>query len=144
MDEQGQLFVTGRIKELIIQFGKNYFPTDLEATMASAHPALEPNRGVIFSTNDQGKDQVVAVQEVKRRYRNQIVIEDIIRAIRKKVNEVHGLTLNRIVIVPPNTILVTTSGKKKRSLLRQLFESGGLDHYIDVLGKSLKADEAFS
>ena len=133
LDEEGELFPTGRIKELIIQHGRNHLPDDIERTIAAARAELDPYRGVVFSVDVAGRENVVAVHEIKRTARHSPAVADIVRAIRKDVATVHGLTLHQVMLVPQGTIPLTTSGKKKRAQVRAEYLAGTL---------TIDADEA--
>jgi acyl-CoA synthetase (AMP-forming)/AMP-acid ligase II len=126
LDADGELFPTGRLKELIIQHGRNFVPEDIERTVAAASEALDPQRGVVFSADPGGDEQVVAVHEVRRTARRAAPLDDIVRTIRREVSARHGLTLHRVVLVPPCTIELTTSGKKRRGQVRADYLAGGL------------------
>src|SRR5678816_1314357 len=62
----GELYITGRLKELIILHGKNHYPQDIEATVAASHPLLRRDCGAAFSVDVTGKEELVVLQEVKR------------------------------------------------------------------------------
>src|SRR4029077_3810504 len=63
---QGELFITGRIKDLIIISGRNLYPQDLEITAQAGHPGLQPFAGVAFSVEHEGQERLVIAQEVQR------------------------------------------------------------------------------
>ena len=88
LDAKGELFVTGRIKDLIIIRGINHYPQDIELTVERAHPALRQNGGAAFSVPDErGEEQLVVVQEVERTARNRIDPDEIAGLIREAVAE---------------------------------------------------------
>ena len=127
VDDDGELFPTGRIKELVIQHGRNYLPDDIERTIAVAREELDPHRGVVFSVDIGGRETVIAVHEVKRTARHAPAVTDIVRAIRKQVAAEHGLTLHHVILVPHGTIPLTTSGKKRRAQVRADYLAGTLE-----------------
>lgn len=120
----GELFVTGRIKSLLIVNGRNYHPHDIEDTVASAHSAFSP-RCAVFDAGENGAPRLVAVQEVTRRARNRIEPEDAARAARKAVALVHGLHLHEVFLTP-DRIPLTSSGKVRREACRKALQSGEL------------------
>ncbi len=129
LDAQGQLFITGRIKDLIIIRGANHYPQDIELTVHRAHPALAQNGGAVFSVpDDRGEETLVIVQEVERTARNRIDPEEIAGIIREAVAEQHEVFARHIVLIRPQTLPKTTSGKMQRSLTRKLWLEGKLDY----------------
>ena len=81
----GELFVTGRIKDLIILRGRNHYPQDMELTTQRSHPDLRPDGGAAFSVEIEGEERLVVVQEVERRRREGF--EELIAAVRRAVAE---------------------------------------------------------
>jgi acyl-CoA synthetase (AMP-forming)/AMP-acid ligase II len=130
LDAKGQLFITGRIKDLIIIRGTNHYPQDIELTVERAHPALRQNGGAVFSVPDErGEETLVVVQEVERTARNRIDPDEITGIIREAVTTEHELFARHIVLIRPQTLPKTTSGKVQRSLTRKLW----LEHKLDYL-----------
>jgi acyl-CoA synthetase (AMP-forming)/AMP-acid ligase II len=128
LDAKGQLFVTGRIKDMIIIRGMNHYPQDIELTVQNAHPALRQNGGAVFSVLDErGQEQLVVVQEVERTARNRIDPDEITGIIREAVAEQHEAFARHIVLIRPNTLPKTTSGKVQRALTKRLWLEGKLD-----------------
>ena len=120
----GQLFVTGRIKDLIIIHGRNHYPQDIELTVERAHPALRPGCTAAFSVDVQGEEQLVVVQEVKRQYRQNFNADEIFTAIREEVAKNHQLMLHGIAIIDTLTILKTSSGKIQRRANKRAYLEG--------------------
>ena len=118
----GQLFVCGRTKDLIIRQGRKYHPPDLESAIAEL-PGIRPSGIVVFGINqiDAG-DRVVAVLEA----RASIASDDVVEQVRRRVRETAGLELDHVVVTPPGTIPRTTSGKVRRAETRERFEAGTL------------------
>jgi fatty-acyl-CoA synthase len=117
---QGELVISGRSKDLIIMFGRNYAPEDLEFAAATVE-GVRPGRVVAFSPADE-EGQVVVVVEP----RGAANPEELRVLVRRAVADEVGLTPNRVVVVPPDTIPKTTSGKLQRSRVREAFERGEL------------------
>jgi acyl-CoA synthetase (AMP-forming)/AMP-acid ligase II len=129
MDAEGQLFVTGRIKDLIIIRGINHYPQDIEHTVQAAHPALRQNCGAAFSVADgNGEESLVIVQEVERTERNKIDPDELVGRIREAVIDEHDVFTRHIALIRPNTLPKTTSGKIQRSLTRKLWLEQRLDY----------------
>lgn len=130
-DQTGQLYVTGRIKELIIIRGMNHYPQDIERTVQAAHPALRQNGGAAFSvTDDRGEEQLVIVQEVERTERNKIDPDEIAGVIREAVTNEHEVFARHIVLIRPGTLSKTTSGKIQRGLARKLWLERQLSYLV--------------
>ncbi|HEV3040683.1 MAG TPA: amino acid adenylation domain-containing protein, partial [Candidatus Angelobacter sp.] len=108
----GELFVTGRLKDLIIIRGRNYYPQDIEETMGAAHPALRAGAGAAFAIEQDGEEQLVVVQEAGTRSEDELA--KAIQLIARNVAEVHELTAHAIVLVRAGTIPKTSSGKLQR------------------------------
>ncbi|MGH9695409.1 MAG: AMP-binding protein, partial [Bryobacteraceae bacterium] len=128
LDEAGELFITGRIKDLIIIRGINHYPQDIEHTVQGLHPALRQNCGAVFSVLDeQGEETLVIVQEIERTERNRINLDEMTGLIRESVADEHELFARHIALIRPGTLPKTTSGKIQRSLTRKLWLERGLD-----------------
>jgi acyl-CoA synthetase (AMP-forming)/AMP-acid ligase II len=122
----GELFVTGRIKDLIIIDGRNLYPQDVEWTVQGSHPALRPNAGVAFSLDDGDAERLVVVQEVERTWLRKD-LTPVRAAVRRAVAEQHEVPVHDVVLVRPNAVPKTSSGKVQRSLCGQLYCQGKLD-----------------
>jgi len=128
LDDDGEIYITGRIKDVIIIYGNNHYPQDIEATMQSSHPALRPNCGVAFSYVDhRGLEKLVLVQEVERTQRHQVSTDEIEKRIREAISNEHDIAVHEIVLIRPGSIPKTTSGKIQRRLTRQLWHERALD-----------------
>ena len=113
----GQLYVTGRLKDLIIIRGRNHYPQDIEATVAGSHPAVCGTSGAAFSIERDGREQLVIVHEIDRQHRRADP-DEVLGAIRLAVTEYHDLQPSAIVLVKPLTIPKTSSGKIVRHTCR--------------------------
>ena len=122
------LFVVGRLKDLIIIRGRNYYPDDIEASMQGCHPALLHRRGAAFSVRPQGRDeQLVIVQEVDRRQVRDLDVPAVCAAIRHGIAESYDIQVHAIVLVQPLRIATTSSGKIQRHQCREDYLEGRLD-----------------
>jgi amino acid adenylation domain-containing protein/thioester reductase-like protein len=124
--QNDELFVTGRLKDLIIIHGSNHYPQDIELTVESSHPALQPSSGAAFSVTENGKEQLVIVQEVTRAGR-QADVNEVASAIRQAVSEKHDLQVFAIALVKPMSIPKTSSGKIQRRATKTAFLNGELE-----------------
>ncbi|HYP26892.1 MAG TPA: amino acid adenylation domain-containing protein [Blastocatellia bacterium] len=121
----GEVFVTGRLKDLIIIRGRNHYPQDIELTVEGCHESLRPGCGAAFSVEAAGEECLVVVQEVDGKRRPDI--DEVIGAIRREVAEDHELQVYSISLIEPGSIPKTTSGKIQRRACRQAFLEDGLE-----------------
>jgi len=128
LDDSGELFVTGRIKDLIIIRGINHYPQDIERTVQSLDAALRENCGAVFSVPDEtGEEALVIVQEVERTARHTIDTGEIGGRIREAVADNHELSARHVALIRPGSLPKTTSGKIQRKLARRLWLEGGFE-----------------
>jgi acyl-CoA synthetase (AMP-forming)/AMP-acid ligase II len=83
----GELFVTGRIKDLILIRGRNYYPQDIEQTVQQSHPALRPDCGAAFAVEIENEERLVIAHELERSYLRTLDVDEVIRTIRQAVAE---------------------------------------------------------
>jgi acyl-CoA synthetase (AMP-forming)/AMP-acid ligase II len=127
VDEQGALFITGRIKDLIIIRGMNHYPQDIERTAQASHPPLRPDCGAAFAIDDNtGGEKLAVVQEVERTSLATLNAAEVMARIREAVTRQHDIAPEVIALLPPATLPKTTSGKIQRSLTRRLWLDGAL------------------
>lgn len=124
--KDGELYVTGRIKDLIIRGGKNYYPQDLEAAAAGVE-GVRPGAVAAFGRTEpvKGTEEIVVVAEVRTKdlLAREAQIAD---ALRKAIFEGTGLSVNHVRMVEPGVVPRTTSGKLRRGECRARFEAGKL------------------
>ena len=118
---QGELFVTGRLKDVIIVRGQNHYPQDIELTVQKSHPALRLDCGAAFTIEQKGQPQLVIVQEVERTALRGLDIKHVIGNITEAVINEHGLQVYATVLIKPGSIPKTSSGKIQRHACRQRF-----------------------
>ena len=123
----GELFVTGRIKDVIIIRGQNHYPQDIEMTVQKSHPALRPNCGAAFTVEYKGSERLVVVQEVERSYLRKLNVNEMLGNIRQAVTAEHSLQLFASVLVKTGSIPKTSSGKIRRHACRAEFLTGNLN-----------------
>jgi amino acid adenylation domain-containing protein len=121
---EGELFVTGRIKELVIVRGVNHFPEDLEGTALSSHLELRPAGGAAFCVDIEDEERLVIVHEV--RTARELHGEEVAAAIRRAVADEHELPVHEVVLVAPATLPKTSSGKLQRRLIASHYLAGSL------------------
>ena len=121
----GELYITGRLKDMIIIRGVNHYPQDIERTVENSHPDLRANSGAAFCIEVGGEERLVVAQEVNNRHLSNA--DEIIGAIQQAVNEEHELLLSSVVLLKPGSIPKTSSGKIQRHACRAGFLSSSLD-----------------
>ncbi len=129
--KDGELFITGRLKDLIIIDGDNYYPQDIEQTVEQSHPSLRPGCCAAFSVVVEGEERLVIMAEVERHYLpkqgQSPNVEGVIQAIRRAVAEYHELRIYAVSLLKPGSIPKTSSGKIQRHACRVNFLTGNLD-----------------
>jgi acyl carrier protein len=134
-----ELFVTGRLKDLIIISGANYYPQDIEAIVENAHPALRPGYGAAFSVEVAGQESLVIGHEIDRQFKNAgtAELENIAAAIRRAVYEGFDLDVYAVQLLRVGSIKRTASGKLRRQACRSDFLAG---HSEALFESRLKRD----
>ncbi len=130
----GELFVSGRRKDMVILNGRNLYPQDIELTVERSHSALRPGGGAAFATEIRGEERLVVVQELEFRHRSDL--DEVFGAIRQGIAETHEAPVHVIALIKPGSLPKTSSGKVQRHACRQRF----LDDSLDVLGHWSLAD----
>ncbi|MCC5615262.1 fatty acyl-AMP ligase [Nostoc sp. CHAB 5836] len=123
----GELFITGRLKDVIIIRGQNHYPQDIELTVEKSHPALKSDSGAAFSIDFKGSERLVIVQEVERSYLRKLNVQEIVGNVRQAVIAQHGLDIFATVLIKTGSIPKTSSGKIRRQACRTAFLAGTLD-----------------
>ena len=134
----GELFVTGRMKDLIIFCGRNFYPQDIEMSAANAHPSIRPNAIAAFSCMDDDKERLVVVAEIEREYLRSIDPIKVKEAVRQQISLDHEITVDEIVLLKPYKIPMTSSGKIQRRLTKQQYEENNLESIIITQDKAEK------
>jgi natural product biosynthesis luciferase-like monooxygenase protein/amino acid adenylation domain-containing protein len=114
------LFVTGRLKDLIIIRGQNYYPQDIEDVAECSHVALKRHCSAAFALEVDGEERVILVMEIDRQHRRRDP-QEIFAAIRQVVLEEQHLHIYGIVLIKPSSILKTSSGKIQRRACHKAF-----------------------
>ncbi|AUX27626.1 uncharacterized protein SOCEGT47_082220 [Sorangium cellulosum] len=131
---EGELFITGRIKDVIIVRGRNYYPQDVELAVASAHEAFAPDGGAAFAVGPEDglrlpadePEALVVCQELRRGQRG-LDLAELARAARRAVAQQFGLPVAAIVLLGPRRLPKTTSGKIQRRACKAAFLRGELE-----------------
>jgi natural product biosynthesis luciferase-like monooxygenase protein/FkbM family methyltransferase len=125
----GNLYVTGRLKDLIIIRGLNYYPQDIELTVARSHPALVPGCGAAFTIEESGQERLVIVHEID--YRSDPNTGEISERIRREIAEAHDIQVFAVLLIKPGGLPKTTSGKLRRQACRTAFLQNRLEAVAD-------------
>ena len=133
----GELFVTGRLKDLIIVRGRNYYPQDIELTVDSSHPSLREHCSAAFSVEIEGEERLVVACEVERTYLRKLNTDEVVREIQIAVSTEHELEVYGVVLFKTGSIPKTSSGKIQRHACKQ----GFLEDSLNVVGQWKKTLE---
>jgi acyl-CoA synthetase (AMP-forming)/AMP-acid ligase II len=123
---QGELFITGRLKDVMIIRGQNHYPQDIELTTERSHPMLRPGGGAAFTLEADGQEQLVVVQEVERTAIHKLEMPEVAGCVSQAIAAEHGLQVAAIVLIKPGSLPRTSSGKTQRRACRQQFVAGEL------------------
>jgi acyl-CoA synthetase (AMP-forming)/AMP-acid ligase II len=143
--KDGELFVTGRLKDLIIIGGRNLYPHDIELTVEQSHSAIRPGCCAAFSVDVADEERLIVTAEVERRFqpadrrpqdgparsaaevRPRLDVKTVVRSIRRAVAEEHDVRVHTVVLLRPGRMPMTPSGKVQRRACRASFLDGTLD-----------------
>lgn len=120
LNEGGELFVTGRIKELIIIKGKNLFPHDIEETVQKSSEHIRPNSVIAFSLDDGDNEKLIIVVELRANL-DKIALDKLALHIKKTILQEHGVVTSDVIFGKKGSITRTTSGKLQRQLCKKKF-----------------------
>ncbi|CAL9588389.1 4-hydroxyphenylalkanoate adenylyltransferase [Nocardiopsis dassonvillei] len=121
----GELYVCGRLKDVIIVDGRNHYPQDIESTAEAAHPAVRRNCLAAFAVEGRGREELVVVVEFNPAHKDTHP-DDVARAIGAAVATAHGVRPDTVLVVAPGAVPKTTSGKIQRRACRAAYEAGTL------------------
>lgn len=141
--QDGELFIAGRLKDLIIIEGRNHHPQDIEETVEKCHAGIRPAGCAAFSVDVDSQERLVIIAEIERSHRmSQRVAAAAVKAeaqriapnggasitqsIRRAIAENHDLQTHAVQLVKPGSIPKTSSGKIKRAACRKAFLSGDM------------------
>jgi len=115
----GQLYVTGRLKDLIIIRGSNFFPNDIEYSAENSNIALRKNASAAFSADIDGEEKLILLAEVERSHMHDLVENEIFEDIRSSIFAEHGIQAHALTLVRPGSTLKTSSGKIQRFAMKK-------------------------
>jgi len=131
----GEVYISGRIKEVIISRGRNIYPQDMEQTAQKAHPMVRPGGVVVFAIPGQEEGAGV-VAEIDKKWWDKGPapgeFEHVAKDIRRAVTLAHGVPIEVMALVKPGAIPRTTSGKRQRLRVAKMWESGTLETVFEV------------
>lgn len=134
--DNGEVFVTGRLKDIIIINGRNYYPQDIEWTVEQSHPQIRPNCTAGFSVYIGGEERLVVVAEVERSYHKRRSQEngatetkEMIHSIRRNIYKHHDLQVYAVLLLKPGSLPKTSSGKIQRHVCRASYLAGTLEEF---------------
>lgn len=122
-----ELFITGRLKDAIIIWGRNHYPQDIELTVAQSHRALRSECGAAFAVEVAGEERLVIVQEVERTHLRHLAVDEVVNTIRQAVADHHDLQVYAVALIKTATIHKTSSGKIQRRASKVDFMAGELN-----------------
>ncbi len=126
----GELFIIGRLKEMIILNGKNFFPQDIERTIVDCRSEIRSGACAVFPVTREDIEHIVALVEIKPR--DIFNLKDVRLAIQTAVNIHHKISLHDILITTPGTIPRTTSGKIRRLYCRERYQLGEIEQILKI------------
>ena len=132
-----QLFVTGRLKDVVIIDGHNHYPHDIELTVDASHPAIRDGFCCALSVEEGDAERLVVLAEVSvRKMKSQdtasaagapAASDEIAAAVRRAVTAEHGIAVSDVVLLKLGTLPFTSSGKIQRMECRARYQSGDFD-----------------
>ncbi len=114
----GHLYVTGRVKDVIIIRGRNHYPQDIEQSVEEAHQAVLP--GAVFAITVEDEERLVVVHQLDRQFRS-ADLSQVVQSIRRAIVEHHELDPHAIVLIRQTSLPITSSGKVQRNLCREQY-----------------------
>jgi acyl-CoA synthetase (AMP-forming)/AMP-acid ligase II len=125
--DSGELYITGRLKDMMILWGRNHYPQHIEQTVEGSHAALRTNSGAAFAIEVDGVEQLAIVHEVERTHLRRLNVEEVVAAIRQAVARKHMAGIYAIALLKTGSLPKTSSGKVQRSACRMRFVEGTLE-----------------
>lgn len=136
LDDTGELYLAGRLKDVIIVRGRNLYPQDLELAGEQSHPGLRPGASTAFGFDVLGQEEVVVVHEVATKSRTEV--QEVLAKVREALARDFGVTPHAVVLVRAGSVPKTTSGKVQRAAARAAFE----DLSLEVVAASITLPES--
>ena len=126
----GELYITGRLKNLIISDGKNHYSQDIERTVERSHPAIRLAGCAVFSINNAESEDIIVIAEIEHKLVSEAA--DVIKSIRQAIAVHHELHVEDIRLTNPGVIPRTTSGKIRHFLCKTNYMAGALEQIIST------------
>ena len=138
---EGELFFTGRLKDMIVIKGRNHYPQDIEKTVQETTSWIRPSCVASFSIELQGEEKLVVLAEVERTYwsknrskdsngstaKDMISVKDLTQLIRREISKNHDLQTHSTLLLKPGSLPKTSSGKIQRHACRAEFLANNLE-----------------
>ncbi len=134
----GELYVTGRTKEMLVINGRNLYPQDLEREVQSIHHAFEGLAGSVCAVPVE-REEIVVMQEIRLHAGVHVDLGDLARQVRGELTHRAGVGVANVAFLSPGRVRRTTSGKVQRSLMRELFMRGALKPLHEELNPAVIA-----
>ncbi|MCB2251007.1 non-ribosomal peptide synthetase [Pseudomonas chlororaphis] len=125
----GELFITGRLKDMLIVRGHNLYPQDIEQTIEREVEVVRKGRVAAFAVSDQGQEGIGIAAEISRSVQKILTPDALIKLIRQTVAEAYQEAPSVVVLLNPGALPKTSSGKLQRSACRNRLADGSLDSY---------------
>ncbi|MCS3420237.1 amino acid adenylation domain-containing protein/non-ribosomal peptide synthase protein (TIGR01720 family) [Pseudomonas sp. BIGb0450] len=138
----GEVFITGRLKDLLIVRGHNLYPQDIEQAIEREVEVVRKGRVAAFAVNDNGQEGIGIAAEISRSVQKILPPEALIKAIRQAVAEACQEAPSVVVLLNPGGLPKTSSGKVQRSACRTRLADGSLDSYAQFPGVPAQAADA--
>jgi len=135
---EGEVFVLGRMDDLIIIRGANHSAEDLELSVEGCDPVLQSGGGAAFTVEIQGEPRLVVAHEVRRTALRGFDPDRLVKAILRAVSENHDLEVSAVVLLGPRGLPKTHSGKKQRHACRRDLMAGALREVARWVSPKLK------
>ncbi len=133
---EGELYVTGRLKDLLIANGRNLYPQDIEEAVQDVHPAVAGSRGCAVAVDVDDAERLVLIQAIKTELLGDMSCDELAAAVKTAVARGFEIPAPSVVFVNRGGIHLTTSGKVQRASMRAAFLKGELTDVVH--GEQLK------
>ena len=134
--KNGELFVTGRLKDVIIILGRYHYPLDIVVTIEKSLSALRPGSGAAFSIEIDGHERLVVAQEVERTWLRNLNVDEVVENVRQAVSKQHELQVYAVLLLKTASIPKTSSGKIQRRTCKVAF----LEDNLNIVGKWMQSN----
>jgi acyl-CoA synthetase (AMP-forming)/AMP-acid ligase II len=127
----GELFFTGRLKDVIVLWGLNHYPQHIEENVEKCHPALRSGAGAAFTIEVAGENRLVIINEIDRSHRQSLVVDEVVEAIRWTIFQEHFIDVYAIALLKTGSLPKTSSGKVQRKVCQEKF----LEKSLEIWGE---------